>query len=193
MKYFQLDTCPKEDFSFCMLENSPDGTVSINYRMAEGEPMGADYPADARWRMSDDYKGIKLPTLIGCLDSILVLLKPAMEILRETGVAMECLPFTLLNHKGRVASEDYFIVNPLGSVECLDLAKSDIEWMDDQVGGDVIHVYECVLDAKKMSAIPAVFRVKEDPSIIILNETVAERLQALKPTNVYLTELEVAT
>jgi len=193
MNYFQIETCPTEDLSLCVLANAPKGTVAINHRMARGFPMGADYPADAQWAMCDRYKGIKLSTLITCVDRILVLLKPAMEIFRDIGVPMECLPFTLLNHKGRVASKDYFIVNPLGTLDCLDIQKSDIEWLDDQVGGEVIHVYEHVLGPKKIANAPPVFRTKEDPYCIVLNETVAERLRALNPTNVYLTEIEVAT
>jgi len=193
MAFYRINACPLEDFTFCFLANAPEGTVGLNHRMARGYPMGSDYPAGATWQMSDEYDGIKLPTLISCLDSILVLLKPAMEIFRDTGVPMECLPFTLLNHKGRVASRDYFIVNLLGTLDCLDIEKSDIEWLDDQVGGEVIHVYDHVLDPRKIAGAPPVFRTKEDPYCIVLNETVAEKLRAPKPTNLYLTELEVAT
>ena len=193
VKLFQIETCPTEDFSLCVLSGAPKGTVTLNHRMSRGYPMGADYPSDAQWAMCERYKGIKLSTLITCVSGILVLAKQAMEVLQDTGVTMECLPFTLLNHKGRVASRDYFIVNLLGTLDCLDIEKSDIEWLDDQVGGEVIHVYDHVLDPRKIAGAPPVFRTKEDPYCIVLNETVAEKLRAPKPTNLYLTELEVAT
>lgn len=40
------------------------------------------------------------------------------------GVAIECLPFTLIDHKKRPYSTGYCIVNPLGGVDCVDVAAS---------------------------------------------------------------------
>lgn len=42
--------------------------------------------------------------------------------------AIEYLQVTLHNHKGRVASDNYFIVHPLGTVDCIDLDSSKVKW-----------------------------------------------------------------
>jgi hypothetical protein len=193
MRYFSIEKCPTEDSSLCMLDGATDGTGGLRHRMTRGLPMGRDIPIGATWSMPDRFEGIKVPTLISCVTNLLVLHRTAAEVFRDTGVPVEILPFTLFNHKKRAASTDHVIVNPLGTLDCLDIEKSDIEWLDDKVGGEVIHVYGHVLDPKKIAGAPPVFRTKEDPYCIVVNEAVAGELRALNPTNVYLTELEVAT
>lgn len=41
---------------------------------------------------------------------------------------IEFLQIDILNHKGRLASDDYFILHPLGLRECIDLKRSKVKW-----------------------------------------------------------------
>jgi hypothetical protein len=41
---------------------------------------------------------------------------------------LEFLPVSILNHKGRVVSADYFILHPLGVHDCIDLQRSKVKW-----------------------------------------------------------------
>jgi hypothetical protein len=187
MDYFSIDTRPTEDPSLCVLRTTPEGTANYAHRMARGFPMGADYPADAKWYMSDKSPGIKLASLVAAMPAILVVHRDLKEVLEATGAPMECLPFTLYNHKKRVASRDYFIVNPLAVVNCLNLQKSEVSWSED--GQDILQIYEPVLDPAKLPDVPPVFRIQEDRQCIVLGDGVVARLNALAPTNVYLTRL----
>ncbi|MFY0562746.1 imm11 family protein [Archangium lansingense] len=188
MNYFILNLMPLVDKSYCVLGDLPDNLLSFSNRLSRGRPMGNDYPKDPQWRMSDTYGGIKLPSLIANTDSILVVERPLKEVFEATGVAMECLPFVLVNHKGRVASRDYFIVNPLGNLDCLNLEKSEIEWLDD----DVVGIEKFVLDTEKVKDAPDMFRVKEDRETIVISHRLADELKKVKPTNVFLFDVEQA-
>jgi hypothetical protein len=42
--------------------------------------------------------------------------------------ALEFLPVSILNHKDRLASDDYFILHPLGPQDCIDLERSKVKW-----------------------------------------------------------------
>lgn len=188
MNYFLLNLTPLADKSYCVLGDLPDSVRGLSYRMSRGIAMGKDYPKDVQWRMSDDFGGIKLPSLVSNIDTILVVERKLKDVFEATGVEMECLPFDLINHKGRVASRDYFIVNPLGNLDCLNLEKSDIEWMDDEV----VALRKPVLDPDKLKGAPDIFRIKQDREQIVISHQLADALKQVKPTNVYLFSVEQA-
>ncbi|MCP3137895.1 imm11 family protein [Pyxidicoccus xibeiensis] len=154
--------------------------------MSTGIAMGDKYPPDAKWYMSDESPGIKMPSLIATVTNMLVVERRMKEVIERTGVPMECLPFTLHDHKKRVARTDYFIINPLGSFDCLDLKQSEIIYDDDEV----VAVEKLVLSPEKLRAAPDIFRVKEDPHVYVLSHRLVDALRQLEPTNVYLTKLE---
>jgi hypothetical protein len=106
-------------------------------------------------------------------------------------VPIESLPFTLFDHKKRVASRDYFIVNPLGTFDCLELQKSEIIWAD-EVPGAIIRVKKARLDPRKLEQAPDLFRIKEKPHAYVISGRVAAAIQQLQPTNFYVSQLEVA-
>jgi len=191
MDYFRINTSPTVDMSYCILHREPQGTNKYTHRMAEGHAMGDKYPADAKWQMSDKFPGIKLPSLIATTGTYLVVERKLMEVFERTGVPMECLHFTLYDHKGREASRDYFIINPLGTFDCLNLDKSIIKYSK-EVPGEIVRVKKYVLDTEKLRSAPDFFRIKEDPYYYVLSHKLVEELRQLDPTNLYLTKLEQA-
>lgn len=189
MRFFSLDLIPSEDPSLAFLDSEPEGTRANCYKMSKGYAMGADYPADARIYMSEEYPGFKLASFIGNTDSLLILSAQVKAAIEQFGVPdVEYLPVAIYNHKRRLASSDYFIVNPLGALDCLNLEKSDIKYS----GTDIVHVEEMVLDARKVAHAPGLFRVKEDRYTYIFSEPLLAKLIPLKPTNLYFHELPVA-
>ena len=193
MDYYELDTCPTQDMSFVRLEDEPNGTNMSCWRIFQGTPMGSEYPADAQWFMSDEYPGIKLPSLIANVSSMVIVERRLKDVFAATGVPIEFLPFTLHDHKKRVASRDYFILNVLGTFDCLNLDKSEIEYSED-VPGEVVGIDKYVLDTRKLETAPDIFRVKEEPTMIIVSSRLGKQIQQLTPpvTNVYLIKLEQA-
>src|SRR3990172_7939383 len=132
MRYFEIKKSPLVDKTYCFLWSKPRAVGIAGYMMAKGLPIGGEYPADVPWQMCKEVPGKRLPSLIGTSCNLLVVARPLRDILEQAGAPIECLPFTLLDHKKRVASQDYFIINPLGTFDCLDLQKSHIVW-DDEV------------------------------------------------------------
>ncbi|MCY1042345.1 hypothetical protein OV208_13555 [Corallococcus sp. bb12-1] len=188
MNYFILNQAPLVDKTYCTLGDLPANLQELSHLMSFGSPVGSDYPKDAQWRMSDEFGGLKLPSLVANTDSTLVVERNLKEIFASTGAPLECLPFALLNHKGRVASRDYFIINPLAILDCLNPTKSEIEWE----GEDVVELRKAVLDPDKMKDAPQVFRIKEAREQIVISHSLADALKKAAPTNVYLFGLELA-
>ncbi|MCP3163423.1 imm11 family protein [Myxococcus qinghaiensis] len=191
MNYFIVDRAPTVEKSFCMLEGGPRSIAQVRYRLIRGKPMGSDYPQGVTWRMSDRYGGIRLPSLIGNTGNMLVVDRALMEVFARVEVPMERLPFALVNHKDRVASQDYFIINPLGTFDCL--LKRDGQLAQAHSGGGLLGGYKYVLDSRKLKSAPEVFRVLETPEEIVISHRLADALKTLNPTNVYLFELDQAS
>ena len=97
---------------------------------------------------------------------------------------------SIFNHKKRLASADYVIINPLGVVDCLDLEKCVIERDD----GEVVEVEEITLSRRKIDAKKAIFRPREDPNVYIARQDWLKRIQdlGLKHSNVFGTQLEIS-
>jgi hypothetical protein len=160
--------------------------------MAGGEPAGAEYPADARIYLQPESPGIKLPSFLGNQVGYLIVntaMKTAMEAFDLGNV--ELLPFTLYDHKKRVLSKDYWIVNPIGSLERLSRGASVIKLLDNDPN-QIIAVKKFVLDAKKVAQGSDLFRVAEARFQYFVSERIAAAWQAGKFTNVYLDEVDVA-
>jgi hypothetical protein len=100
---------------------------------------------------------------------------------------IEFLPVTILNHKGRVASEDYFFLNPVGSVDCIDIEKSGVEWND--IDDTVISSFEQLV--LKEDAVPpgvALFRPLHGTKTILVSRSLADRLETDGLTGLYFVE-----
>lgn len=188
MRYFIINLMPTVDMDYCVLEYAPEGTLDLSFRMSRGVPMGADHPSEPKWQMSEEFGGIKLPSLISNTANMLVVNRELKEVFERVEAPVECLPFVLFNHKGRVASRDYFIINPLGSFDCLDVERSDIVRSEN----GIVAVDRHVLDSRKMEEAPDIFRVPESPEVIIVSHRLADEMKKVNPTNVYLIEVEQA-
>jgi hypothetical protein len=186
MTYFLINNAPLEDEDYAFLEQTPEGTLAIDYKMATGEPMGKDYPERARITMDAAHPGIQLADLVGNSCGLLIVSRRVKEgIERVVTAPVEYLPVAIYNHKKRLASKDYFIINPLGTLDCLDLDRSEITWSD----GEVVDVDVFVLDPKKLDGAPDLFRIKEDPRTYVMSKRLVKELVPLDPTNFLVDEL----
>ena len=96
---------------------------------------------------------------------------------------IEYLPFDLHDHRKRLLSKDYVIVNPIGTFDCLDLKASKIfigirtsrrrrAWF--------IHPS---LSAGKLQNAPPLFRIREEPSDLVISYDLAKDLKESNLTN----------
>jgi hypothetical protein len=197
MKYFFINTLGEVDGERAILDGAPRELGLEYYRPARGLPVADLFPEDARIVMSKKYKGVKLDSLLGNTKSYLIVKQPVRKVIEAhcAKAAIEYLPFTLYNQKKRVQSKDYVIVNPIGTVDCLNLDESEIEYLDepgDAYHGSVVGVDRFVLDPARLKDAPALFRIKEQPSEYVINEKLAAAFEKEGFTNIVLTEIEMA-
>jgi hypothetical protein len=195
VKYHFIDTLGDLESDYCVVTAPLEGAGLAFYRMAKGERMGDDYPDDARLDMDEDQGGIKVPAVIGNTQHYLIVAEAVKDALLPLcdGAEVEVLPVALFNRKKRRHPGRFFILNPIGARDCLDLRASEIEYLHepgDPYDGAVVGVDRFVLDPAKLAGAPALFRVREEPERYVLDERAAQALRAGGFSNVVLTEIE---
>lgn len=191
MRYFSLETLGDvNNRALSFIDTSPEGFGTHDHLPALGKPASPHYPADARISLEEEYPGMELASVIGNTQNYFIANQAVRaEVERLTdGAEIEYLPFTLINHKGRVHSTDYVIINPLGTFDCLDLNASTVTYTSD---GDVLKVEKAVLSREKVEDAPALFRISEEAAMYVLREDLARACYERGFTNVFLTELSV--
>lgn len=192
MRFFLLDLLgDANDASLCVITGFAKGIEMDAYRVKMGEAIADIWPADARIDMSRDQKGIKLSSVLGTTRNMLIAHRTLRDLVEEhcPGVAIEYLPFALHDHRKRLYSKDYWIVNPLGTFDCLDLEKSDIVWDKSRKPPRVSLLREPVLDRRKVEKAPQLFRIQERPAQLVVGVGLAKAIHDAKLTNVMWREL----
>ena len=195
MEYEVIDTLPQEHEHLAGVKTpirSADGVIFPNQFM-KGIRCGDKYPATARIGMNPEWPAIQLGGVVANTSRILVVhevLKNLIKAAMKPQDEIEFLPLTIINHKGRVASQAYFIVNPIGTLDCLDQKRSKFNIMED---GRLFRVEKYVLDSTKIAWEPAIFRPKEEPGEYIINGkiTTAFKDSGFTDRNVMIEELEI--
>ncbi|MFY0562402.1 imm11 family protein [Archangium lansingense] len=94
----------------------------------------------------------------------------------------------MYDHRERLYSRDYFIINPIGALDCLDEKASGVKYGEE---GSVVDIAEFVLDPAKVQNAPALFRIDKKPSKYVVDERFVQAVEAQGFTNVLLAPLRM--
>lgn len=101
---------------------------------------------------------------------------------------VQMIPISLQCNLNRVI-EDYVIINPLSKAR-VDIEATDAKWWDGCVGGEIQHWYSLTL--KGDSILAPIFRIKEAPTHIVVNENIKSIFDQIDSECVYFQELAVS-
>jgi hypothetical protein len=183
MIYGLLNLKNVEEPGYCVVTDLPRGTGLDRVDAAKpsvGEPVADVWPDDAYAVMSKKLGGMQLPDIVSNTWTLLIVHARVKEIIEAVNRGpTEYLPLAIRNHKNRVASKDYFVVNPLHTYDVVDVEASTIKWFE----GDVVEVEKYVLDPYKVKNAPDLFRPNEVPEHYFISKRIASRLRELDPPN----------
>ncbi|MBI2379772.1 MAG: hypothetical protein HYV16_03330 [Gammaproteobacteria bacterium] len=163
--------------------------VTKFYKYDYGSSLQAGWPASAECWMDMEFpKDIQLSDAIHCL-SARIISPRAYALFHEfcANTDIEFLKISIVNHKGRLAADDYWIVNPLRIVDCIDTAQSQVTWnpIDHELISDC---KDLVLKPEALADAPLVFRPKHKPSAIFMKTAFTEKLESCGLSNFRLME-----
>lgn len=185
MEYVKVETHGNvNDASLCFVSSGPEGMLKGDTRMCQGLAARKLMPSPAVIRLRDEYPGIKLAGFIGNLPGYLIFNSIGRSIIEQhcARQKIEYLPFDLINHKGRLHSSDYCIVNPLAGFDALNLEASVIDRSPD--GGKILDISRIVLDSTKLASAPPLFRLVQKPIVYVMSQALIEALKTAKVNNI---------
>lgn len=154
----------------------PVENVEDDFELTFGASRIAGWPGDALCRMSPRRKrDVGLADSLFGATSLVISGKLRRALEHEEVSDIEFLPIKIINHKGRVASDDYHICNPQRVIDCIDLARSRVTFS--AIEPDTI--MRCEGLVIREDAIPEgtkVFRLGRWLSTVLLRRDVAEKL-----------------
>jgi len=160
----------------------------------EGVELANGFPSNVTLRMSDRFPDdMLLADNLANTNRLIVISAGLRRFLEDEGVQhIEFLPVTILDHKGRVASADYWILNPVGLVDCLDLDKCQPEWdVIDET--KVNHVKSFAMDTSRIDESRRLFRPRYFTKVVLIREDLANRISSQGFTGVQWRDLQEAT
>lgn len=187
--YYLLNLAPRAHPEFCFLEAHPPDDDNHVRRLSMGQRVGEAYPSDFSFYMDERNPGFHLPSLIGNTLLLLIVRRDIKEAIALVNTGeIEFKPILLINHKKKLASQDYFIVNPIGHLAVLDEKRSDVT----NRGQNRYRLRgKPVLSREKLREAPDLFRLREDVFTIIVSSALVDALRPLRPTNFLMSKLEI--
>ncbi|MBZ4422609.1 imm11 family protein [Myxococcus sp. RHSTA-1-4] len=153
----------------CLIDELPRPLNKQSWMASKGVRMGNEYPSGVRLNMSVD-GGLVVPDYIPntvLLPMVSGRLKSLLE--KEVGVEIEFLPFALYNHKKRLAAEDCFIANVIGTHDCADMTKTRGE-KSIISPGQFEALSRLDLDPAKVPPDSRLFRISVFPRVLLIRD-----------------------
>jgi hypothetical protein len=145
---------------------------------AEGSRVGSRYPSGVRFQMAAEVAGLQVTDVLRNALGYLMISSKLKNLLEKHSTAeIEFLPFTLLNHKGRVAARECHIANVIGTVECVDLART--EGSPSEIDpGEMLRITRLHLLPERIVPARDLFRIASQPRTLLVREDLRQVLEA---------------
>ena len=105
------------------------------------------------------------------------------SLLEEHATAeIEFLRFTLLDHQGQVASDDCYLANVLGTVDCVDMERSEGTVGETRKGVRFERLTRLHLRDEAVDPQRNIFRITPMPAVIVVREDLKAALEDVQIT-----------
>lgn len=173
-EYFILG--PARDDEFCKVAMAPQDFPTMN-PAKRGRSMSREWPKEAEFRMKPQHPGLIVPDVVLNPHECLMVTDRMKAFLQEhIESPVEFLPFTLINHKGRVANDSMWVVNLLDSVACADMDKTEGS-ESPFYPGEIQDLLELHVIEDKLPTVRKIFRLKECPATILVRDDLRRGLE----------------
>ncbi|WPB76674.1 hypothetical protein KYC5002_47760 [Archangium violaceum] len=151
--------------------------VERDWELSEGVPRAANFSPDALFRMSDRHKkNTGLTDNLINMRRLIVASARLKDFLQFRALKnVEYLPVSIINHKGKVASSEYFIVHPIHPQECLDLQASTPRYSHINPT-DIATVKKLVVDPTKIDPDVSLFKLKNYGRPTLIRRQLADEI-----------------
>ncbi|HYO56131.1 imm11 family protein [Archangium sp.] len=177
MNYY-LWTREEDDRSLAWIMSTPAFLMDHpkEYQLYEGVSVRSWWLREPVVYNLSDERGIRLSDAIPCVGHDIIVSEELKRLLEErSGADIEFLSVRILNQKQRLVPEPYFLMNLLGTVDCVDLERS--KFKRSAIRPDLISTfYLLVLDESRIPADKKLFRLKHSPKLVVIREDLGREI-----------------
>jgi hypothetical protein len=147
------------------------------FELNKGVPRAAGFPSDVQFKMNPDFPNDTVLTDSLINADRLIVGSMRLKKFLESAVPkhMEYLPVTIVDHKGKTASRDYFIVHPVSPVNCLEAEKSGAKYSR-IVKGKIQSIERLVIDPGRIDPDRQLWRLDGFFDVVLAHRNLAERI-----------------
>lgn len=159
----------------CVLKQL-DG-IDKQFRLRNGTSLQNEFPGGVYYRMHPDFPSdlLLIDNILNSKQLIVASQKLKEAIEKHQPPKVEYLRMGILDHKGRIASDNYFFIHPIEPVDCIDRSQSIFE--EDSVDPESIDSFKrLVIDESKVPSERKIFRLKGFWDITLVRRDLAEAL-----------------
>lgn len=152
-------------------------------KMTAGVSLKKDFSKATTFNLSED-GGDMLADFVDNTSGVLIASSTARAVLESEGVKdaeAEYLPFTLKDKRGRPTRSEFFVVNLLRKVACMDQDKSDFT-QSPVNKTKILGVSSLTVVSSKIPKDVKLFRLGEHPRVIVIRSNLVKRIKAEKLT-----------
>jgi hypothetical protein len=158
-----------------------------------GRAVLANYPTEpgaVSLELDESTGGLVPATFVANTKSLIVVTLACAEYITQNFNVGTCeiLPVRLVNAKGRTHAADYAMLNPVGTVDCLNRSLSDIKYTP---SGKVGLITKYVLDGARIPPERDLFRVPEDVFEYFVSDRLVAALKQQGYTNFTFNPVEI--
>ena len=159
----------------CVLKKRSE--IEDSWELLDGVSRAANFPSDCTYSMNPDFPHdtLLVDNVINIHSTAVISIRLKQFLESRSLKRVEYLPVTILDHRGRPASRDYFIAHPIEPVDCLDLNKSGARYsaIDPET---IQEVKQLVIDESRLDPERELFRPKGYCRVIFATRELAEAI-----------------
>jgi hypothetical protein len=146
-----------------------------SWRINTGIDLGTEFPSDAYFEMDQDFpESTVLTDHVRNQEALILISDRLKAFIEKMNVPnIQFLPATIKDHEDRALKQQYFVVNPIGPIDCFDLKASKPTY-DDLVESKVVQMEAFVPDKDKCVDLPDIFRPKGFKHLLISKKLAKE-------------------
>lgn len=186
--FFVMDE--KYDETNVYLGNYPD-SIKKRYQLRKGVSRLNNWPTEVVFEYSNHRpEGMILTDWVKNRAGLLIISDRFKKTLSEFDIQyLEYLPIQIMDHKKRIVSESYWIANFVILIEAIDKIQSIFKNSPGN-DGKIFTFKKFVLKNNILQNGPKIFRLKEQPMLILIRNDLKERIESEKLTGIQFIETD---
>jgi len=155
-------------------DDMPPDLEDLDVALQTGKPVGKNFPEDIVFDLSPT-RGMQLTDSLPNTILLYVVSERLKDIITKTGVPVEFHGVKIRNLKKRIAREPYYVMNLLGTLDCMDREKSD--WRESElVAGRASLIRRLDLTLSKIPDDRPIFRLASEPRLVLARVDLAREI-----------------